>query len=110
MRDKICYYNLYLMGKKEPYEISEEEGVKLSKLLASGIKNKILVLNGGDLIINMSAFSHLSRETEKRDIINSWDGRVIGQEEVKEELSPEQIKTRQEYKQLKNKLKPKLLK
>ena len=97
------------MGKKDPYEISEEEGIKLTKLLMSGIKNKIIILNNGDLVINVSALSHLSRETLKRDVINSWDGRVIGQEEVKEELSPEQIKTRQEYNELKNTLKTKLL-
>ena len=100
MRGKIYYYNLYLIGKKEPYRLTEEEGVKLTLMIDRGNKEKLVMLKNGNLIINLSSVSHLSREVVKEAIVNQYDGKTIAEKEIEVELTPKQIKVREALKRL----------
>ena len=100
MKTKLYYYNLYIIGKKEPYYLTEEEGISLIQRIASGRRNKLLILNGGDLVVNLSAISHIFREVEKEKVINPVNGEIIGEKEVEIELTPKQMESRNSLKRL----------
>ena len=104
MRGIKYHYNLYMMGVKEPYVLSEEDGVALTEQIAKGNIGKLIVLKGGDIILNVSSFSHLVREADKRPVINQWNGKVISYEEEGGELTPGEIEAREKYKMIRSSL------
>lgn len=100
----VYFYNLWIMGRKEPYVLSEKDGVKLSRLIAFGKIPRIIIISG-ELIVNLSSFSHLERVRETVPIINQYSGEKVSEEKVMRELSPAEEKVREEYNNLEKQLK-----
>ena len=100
MRGKLYYYNLYMIGRKEPYRLTEEEGINIVKIIAGGQQSKLIILRSRNLIINLSSVSHLSREVVKEAIVNQYDGKTIAEKEIEVELTPKQINARNALKRL----------